>query len=83
MQFPELVQRKVTTVDTFFSAKIGGLWCVYQKSPDTFDWGSCDSLLKIILDVCVRCGSSWFEVNTLLIPIHLADLKHWALVKLD
>ncbi|GMN53222.1 hypothetical protein TIFTF001_022358 [Ficus carica] len=26
---------------------------------------------------------SWFEVNTLLIPINLADLKHWALVKLD
>ncbi|GMN59508.1 hypothetical protein TIFTF001_028602 [Ficus carica] len=30
-----------------------------------------------------KSGSSWFEVNTLLIPIHLADLKHWALVKLD
>ncbi|GMN64416.1 hypothetical protein TIFTF001_033487 [Ficus carica] len=82
-QFPELVQQKVTTVDTFFCAKIGALWRVYQISPDTFDWGSCDSLLKIILGMCVRCGSSWFEVNTLLIPIHLADLKHWAFVKLD
>ncbi|GMN54566.1 hypothetical protein TIFTF001_023689 [Ficus carica] len=53
------------------------------KLPDTFDWGSSDSLLKIILGVYVRCGLSWFEVNTLLIPIHFADLKHWALVKLD
>ncbi|GMN25231.1 hypothetical protein TIFTF001_043871 [Ficus carica] len=82
-QFPELEQRKVTTVDTFLSTKVGALWRVYQKSPDTFDWGSCDSILKIILGVCVRSGSSWFEVNTLLIPIHLVDLKHWALVKLD
>ncbi|GMN69088.1 hypothetical protein TIFTF001_038137 [Ficus carica] len=57
-QFPELEQRKVSTVDTFFSA-------------------------KIILGVCVRSGSSWYEVNTLLILIHLTDLKHWALVKLD
>ncbi|GMN39685.1 hypothetical protein TIFTF001_008906 [Ficus carica] len=57
-QFPKLEQRNVSTVDTFFSA-------------------------KIILGVCVRSGSSWYEVNTLLIPIHLANLKHWALVKLD
>ncbi|GMN71140.1 hypothetical protein TIFTF001_054576 [Ficus carica] len=70
-------------VDMFFIAKVGALWRVYQKSPDTFDWGSCDSILKIILGVCVRSGSSWFEVNTLLIPIHLADLKHWAFIKLD
>ncbi|GMN69854.1 hypothetical protein TIFTF001_038898 [Ficus carica] len=54
MQFPELVQRKVTTVDTFFSAKVGALWRVYQKSPDTFDWGLCDSLFKIILDALVK-----------------------------
>ncbi|GMN31625.1 hypothetical protein TIFTF001_041615 [Ficus carica] len=57
-QFLELVQRKVTTVDEFFSAKVGALWRVYQKSPDTFDWGSCDSILRIILGVCVRSGSS-------------------------
>ncbi|GMN70789.1 hypothetical protein TIFTF001_053982 [Ficus carica] len=36
MQFTELVQRKVTMVDTFFSAKIGALWRVYKKSPDNF-----------------------------------------------
>ncbi|GMN69282.1 hypothetical protein TIFTF001_038329 [Ficus carica] len=82
-QFPELEQRKVTTVDTFFSSKVRSLWHVYQSSPDKFDWGSCESILKIMLGVCVQSGSSWFEVNTLLIPIHLADLKHWALVKLD
>ncbi|GMN31346.1 hypothetical protein TIFTF001_050733 [Ficus carica] len=72
-QFPELEQRKVTTVDTFFSTKVGALWRVYQKSPDMFDWGSCESILKIILGVYVQSGSSWFEVITLLIPIHLVD----------
>ncbi|GMN54155.1 hypothetical protein TIFTF001_023303 [Ficus carica] len=82
-QFPELEQRNVTTVDTFFSSKVRSLWRVYQSSPDKFDWGSCESILKIMLGVCVQSGSLWFEVNTLLIPIHLADLKHWALVKLD
>ncbi|GMN38293.1 hypothetical protein TIFTF001_007532 [Ficus carica] len=50
-QFPELEQRKVTTVDTFFNTKVE--WVVM------------------------------FEVNTLLIPIHLANLKHWTSVKLD
>lgn len=83
MQFPELLQRKVTTVDTFFSAKIGALWRVYKKSPDNFDWRSCDSLMKIIRGVYVRCSLSWFDVNTLLIPMHLEDLIHWVLVKLD
>ncbi|GMN67344.1 hypothetical protein TIFTF001_039341 [Ficus carica] len=39
-QFPELEQRKVTTVDTFFSSKVRSLWHVYQSSPDKFDWGS-------------------------------------------
>ncbi|GMN51336.1 hypothetical protein TIFTF001_020500 [Ficus carica] len=82
-QFPELEQRKVTTVDTFFSSKVRSLWRVYQSSSDKFDWGSCESILKIMLGVCVQSGSSWFEVNTLLIPIHLVDLKHWALIKLD
>ncbi|GMN61248.1 hypothetical protein TIFTF001_030401 [Ficus carica] len=82
-QFPELEQRKVTMVDTFFSSKVCSLWRVYQSSPDKFDWGFCESILKIMLSVCVQSGSSWFEVNILLIPIHLADLKHWALVKLD
>ncbi|GMN37616.1 hypothetical protein TIFTF001_042659 [Ficus carica] len=39
-QYPELEQRKVTTVDIFFSAKVRGLWSVYQRSPVTFDWDS-------------------------------------------
>ena len=26
---------------------------------------------------------SWFEVNTLLIPMHLQNLKHWVLAKLN
>ncbi|GMN48425.1 hypothetical protein TIFTF001_017600 [Ficus carica] len=39
--------------------------------------------MKIILGVCIRYGLSWFEVNTLLIPMHLQDLKHWVLAKLD
>ncbi|GMN39675.1 hypothetical protein TIFTF001_008907 [Ficus carica] len=82
-QFPELEQRKVTTVDTFFSSKVRSLLRVYQSSPDKFDWGSYESILKIMLGVCVQSGSSWFKVNILLIPIHLADLKHWALVKLN
>ncbi|GMN54168.1 hypothetical protein TIFTF001_023302 [Ficus carica] len=51
MHFPKLLQRKVTTVDTFFRAKIGALWPVYKKAPDKFDWGSCDSLMKNILGV--------------------------------
>ncbi|GMN69702.1 hypothetical protein TIFTF001_038745 [Ficus carica] len=80
-QYPELEQRQVTMVDTFFSAKVRGLWSVYQRSPETFDWDSCDSILRLMLGVRVQSGSSWFEVNTLLIPIHTADLKHWALVK--
>ncbi|GMN62055.1 hypothetical protein TIFTF001_031141 [Ficus carica] len=50
-QYPELEQRKVTTVDTFFSAKVRGLWSVYQRSPETFDWDSCDSILKFMLGV--------------------------------
>ncbi|GMN54037.1 hypothetical protein TIFTF001_023172 [Ficus carica] len=75
-QFPELEQRKVTTVDTFFSSNVRSLWRVYQSSPDKFVWASCESILKIMLGVCVQSGLSWFEVNTLLIPIHLVDLKH-------
>ncbi|GMN46130.1 hypothetical protein TIFTF001_015322 [Ficus carica] len=43
----------------------------------------CDYLMKIILGVSIRCGLSWFEVNTLLIPMHLQDLKHWILSKLN
>ncbi|GMN67790.1 hypothetical protein TIFTF001_036848 [Ficus carica] len=38
---------------------------------------------RLMLGDRVQSGSSWFEVNTLLIPIHFADLKHWALVKLE
>ncbi|GMN55633.1 hypothetical protein TIFTF001_024748 [Ficus carica] len=82
-QFPELEQRKVTTVNMFFTVKVRALWGVYQKAPDKFDWGSCDSIFRIMLGVCVQSRSSWFDVNTLLILIHLADLKHWALLKLD
>ncbi|GMN22303.1 hypothetical protein TIFTF001_045633 [Ficus carica] len=83
MQFPELEQRKVTTVDTFFSSKVRSLWRVYQSSPEKFDWSSYESILTNMLGVCVQSGSSWFDMKTLLIPIHLADLKHWALVKAD
>ncbi|GMN22049.1 hypothetical protein TIFTF001_048956, partial [Ficus carica] len=82
-QFTELKQRMVTTVDTFFTSKIRSLWRIHQSSPANFDWGSCESILKIMTGVQVQSGSSWFDVNTLLIPVHLADLKHWVLVKLE
>ncbi|GMN70342.1 hypothetical protein TIFTF001_039385 [Ficus carica] len=82
-QFTELKQRMVTTVDTFFASKIRSLWRIHQSSPANFDWGSCESILKIMTGVKVQSGSSWFDVNTLLIPVHLADLKHWVLVKLE
>lgn len=82
-QYPELEQRKVTTVDTFFPAKVRSLWTVYQAAPDKFDWASCDSVFRIMLGVRVQSGASWFHVNTVLMPIHFNDLKHWALVKLD
>ncbi|GMN48194.1 hypothetical protein TIFTF001_017375 [Ficus carica] len=82
-QFTELKQRMVITVDTFFTSKIRSLWRIHQSSPANFDWGSCESILKIMTGVQVQSGSSWFDVNTLLIPIHLADLKHWVLVKLE
>ncbi|GMN48254.1 hypothetical protein TIFTF001_017424 [Ficus carica] len=83
MQFTELKQRMVTTVDVFFTSKIHSLWRIHQSSPANFDWGSCQSILKIMTGVKVQSGSSWFDVNTLLIPVHLADLKHWVLVKLE
>ncbi|GMN20710.1 hypothetical protein TIFTF001_043151 [Ficus carica] len=82
-QFTELKQRMVTTVDTFFTSKIRSLWRIHQRSPANFDWGSCESILKIMTGVKVQSGSSWFDVNTLLIPVHLADFKHWVLVKLE
>ncbi|GMN22454.1 hypothetical protein TIFTF001_040258 [Ficus carica] len=82
-QFTELKQRMVTTVDTFFTSKIRSLWRIHQSSPANFDWGSCQSILKIMTGVKVQSGSSWFDVNTLLILVHLADLKHWVLVKLE
>ncbi|GMN48652.1 hypothetical protein TIFTF001_017819 [Ficus carica] len=63
-QFPELEQRKVTTVDTFFSSKVRSLWRVYQSSPDKFDWGSCESILKIMLGVCVQTIASIFCSKT-------------------
>ncbi|GMN67129.1 hypothetical protein TIFTF001_036191 [Ficus carica] len=59
-QFPELEQRKVTTVNTFFSSKVRSLWRVYQSSPDKFDWGSCESILKIILGALIKLDlTSW------------------------
>jgi hypothetical protein len=82
-QFPELEKRKVTAVDTYFASKVRSLWTVYQSSPEKFDWGSCDSLFRIMLGVRVQSGASWFDVNIVLMPINLAELKHWALVKLD
>ena len=82
-QFPEIEKRKVTTMDTIFSAKVRGLWSVYQSAPDKFDWASCESLLGLMLGVRVQRGASWFDVNTVLIPIHFDDLKHWALVKIE
>ncbi|GMN60738.1 hypothetical protein TIFTF001_029841 [Ficus carica] len=36
-----------------------------------------------MLGMSLQSGSSWFDVNTLLIPINLAELKHWVLVKLE
>ena len=82
-QFPDLEQRKVTTVDTFFSTKVGAMWPIYWDSPDTFDWGTCETLLKIMLGLSVQSGSLWFDMNTLLIPINLSQLIHWVLVKLE
>ncbi|GMN22493.1 hypothetical protein TIFTF001_047442 [Ficus carica] len=82
-QFPELNQRKVTTVDTVFTSKVRSLWTVYQSAPDKFDWGCCDSIFMIMLGVRVQNGTSWWDVNTVLMPIHFDRLKHWALVKLD
>ncbi|GMN69564.1 hypothetical protein TIFTF001_038611 [Ficus carica] len=82
-QFPELNQRKVTTVDTVFTAKVRSLWTVYQSAPDKFNWACCDSIFMIMLGVRVQSEASWFDVNTVLMPIHFEGLKHWALVKLD
>ncbi|GMN52676.1 hypothetical protein TIFTF001_021812 [Ficus carica] len=82
-QFPELNQRKVTTVDTVFTSKVRSLWTVYQSAPDKFDWACCDSIFMIMLGVRVQNGASWWDVNTVLMPIHFEGLKHWALVKLD
>ncbi|GMN47409.1 hypothetical protein TIFTF001_016585 [Ficus carica] len=41
------------------------------------------SVRRLMLGVNVQSGSSWFQVNTLLILIHFDDLKHWALVNLE
>ncbi|GMN66379.1 hypothetical protein TIFTF001_035442 [Ficus carica] len=38
---------------------------------------------RIMLGVRVQSGASWFDVNTVLMPIQLGDLNHWALVKLE
>ncbi|GMN69119.1 hypothetical protein TIFTF001_038170 [Ficus carica] len=82
-QFPELNQRKVTTVDTVFTSKVRSLWTVYQSAPDKFNWACCDSIFMIMLGVHVQSGALWWDVNTVLMPIHFEGLKHWALVKLD
>ncbi|GMN66599.1 hypothetical protein TIFTF001_035664 [Ficus carica] len=82
-QFPELNQQKVTTVDTVFTSKVRSLWTVYQSAPDKFNWACCDSIFMIMLRVRVQSGASWWDVNTVLMPIHFEGLKHWALVKLD
>ena len=82
-QYPNLQKRKVTTVDTFFSTKIVAMWPVYLKSPDTFDWGTCETLLKIMLGMSIPSGMLWFEANAMLIPVNLGQLKHWVLVKLE
>ncbi|GMN35616.1 hypothetical protein TIFTF001_045036 [Ficus carica] len=82
-QFPELNQRKVTTVDAVFTLKVRSLWTVYQSAPDKFNWACCDSIFMIMLGVRVQSGASWWDVNTVLMPIHFECLKHWALVKLD
>jgi Ulp1 family protease len=36
-----------------------------------------------MLGVRVTSGASWFDISIVLMPLHLADLKHWALVKLS
>ncbi|GMN34951.1 hypothetical protein TIFTF001_044963, partial [Ficus carica] len=77
-QYPNFEQRKVTTVDTFFSSKIAATWPVYQSSPDKFDWGTCETLLKMMLGLSVQSGKTWFDMNTLLIPVNMAMLKHWS-----
>ncbi|GMN62599.1 hypothetical protein TIFTF001_031670 [Ficus carica] len=83
IRHPVLNQRKVTTVDTIFTVKVRSLWTVYQSAPDNFDWACCDSIFRIMLGVRAQSGASWFDVNTVLMPIHFEGLKHWALVKLD
>ncbi|GMN29186.1 hypothetical protein TIFTF001_046310 [Ficus carica] len=67
----------------YYELATSSVWLWDESSPDKFVWASCESILKIMLGVCVQSGLSWFKVNTLLIPIHLVDLKYWALVKLD
>ena len=80
---PNLQERKVTTVDSYFSSMIATMSAVYVESPDTFDWGTCDRLLKIMFGMSIPCGMSWFDSNTILLPVHLDKMEHWVLVKLD
>ncbi|GMN72439.1 hypothetical protein TIFTF001_053560 [Ficus carica] len=54
-----------------------------KSAPDKFNWACCDSIFMIMLGVRVQSGASWWDVNTVLMPIHFEGLKHWALVKLD
>ena len=73
----------MTTVDTFFSSKVAATWPIYQSSPDKFEWGSCETLLKMMLGLFVKRGKTWFDVDTLLIPVNLPEMEHWVLVKLE
>ncbi|GMN21674.1 hypothetical protein TIFTF001_040085 [Ficus carica] len=61
-QFTELKQRMVTTVDTFYTSKIRSLWRIHQSSPANFDWGSCESILKIMTGVQLELTSWTIEV---------------------
>ena len=82
-QFPNLQEGRVTTVDTYFTSKVRSVWPVYRRSPDQFDWGSCDTLTGIMLGISGRSSTTWFDVNTLLIPLNLDPMEHWVLVKLE
>lgn len=82
-QYPKLQERKVTTVDTYFSTKVAAMWPVYRRSPDTFDWETCETLMRIMIGISGQCGTTWFELNTLLIPLNLGTMQHWILVKLE
>ena len=57
-------------VDSYFSTKITAMWPVYV----TFDWGTCDTLLKIMFGMSIPGGMSWFDANAVLIPVVMPRL---------